>query len=343
MAGPIAGTWNTVGIAATALTSGTTYWIAILAPSGAGILRYRDKGNGGTPTLSANQAAGGTLPTSWVTTQSFSEGPISAYGSDGGAAIGPQISAVQSGGLTASSATVTWTTDVPSTSQVEYGTSPAHGSSTTRDATLVTNHSQTVTGLTSGTLYNFDVVSANASGQSTTSPNFSFGTTGGLPASVGQWGPDMSWPLVAVHTNLLNNGKLLVWDGWQTPTPAQVWDPQSQTFTPVVNQQGLFCSGVVQLSDGRILVAGGHDQSTGFVETGIKSVNIFNPATNTWTQGPDMHFARWYPSATLLPDGRVLVVSGEITPGVWEDTPEVYDPVANTWTLLNCGIHFGCP
>jgi hypothetical protein len=228
--------------------------------------------------------------------------------------------------------TITWTTDTPATSQVKYGTSTAYGSSTTLDSTLVTSHSQSITGLQSGTLYNYQVISSNGAG-TTTSANYTFNTTGTNAA--GQWGAIMSWPLVAVHMNLLPNGKLLLWDAWQTPTPAQVWDPGSQTFTTVNNSSGLFCAGEVQLADGRLLVAGGHDQSTGFTESGIKATNIFDPATNTWTRVADMNFSRWYPSLTLLPDGRVLAISGQSTPGSFVDTPEVYSPATNTWTTLN--------
>src|SRR5258708_31556794 len=46
------------------------------------------------------------------------------------------------------------------------------------------------------------------------------------------------------------------------------------------------------------------------------------------------HNPRWYPTATELGDGRVLVVSGNVTQTTWADTPEIYDPAANTWTLL---------
>src|SRR4030088_2957623 len=36
------------------------------------------------------------------------------------------------------------------------------------------------------------------------------------PASAGQWGGLMSWPLVAVHTSLLHTGQVLTWDAWET-------------------------------------------------------------------------------------------------------------------------------
>ena len=48
-----------------------------------------------------------------------------------------------------------------------------------------------------------------------------------------------------------------------------------------------------------------------------------------------MHLPRWYPSATRLPDGRVLTFSGLIVPGQSADRPEIFDPSTNAWTTLN--------
>lgn len=48
-----------------------------------------------------------------------------------------------------------------------------------------------------------------------------------------------------------------------------------------------------------------------------------------------MWLARRYPTAVTLPDGRVLVVSGEIDcPTCIADIPEVYDPTTNLWIQL---------
>ena len=48
-----------------------------------------------------------------------------------------------------------------------------------------------------------------------------------------------------------------------------------------------------------------------------------------------MHKPRWYPTLTELADGRYVAISGNATDAThWADTPEVYDPATNTWTLL---------
>ena len=90
----------------------------------------------------------------------------------------PTISAVASSGLTTTGATITWTTNEASNSQVEYrvqGTSTY--SATTVNASLVTSHSMTLTGLNAATVYEYHVISDDAAGNTATStPNNTFTT-----------------------------------------------------------------------------------------------------------------------------------------------------------------------
>ena len=62
-------------------------------------------------------------------------------------ATGPVISSVSVSNISASGATINWTTNEATDSQVIYGTTTAYGSSTTLNTTKVTSHSQTLTGL----------------------------------------------------------------------------------------------------------------------------------------------------------------------------------------------------
>lgn len=82
----------------------------------------------------------------------------------------PIISNILASNATASTVNISWLTDEASTSEVEYGTSQSYGS-TTSDATLVTNHSVTLTGLSSSTTYNFRVNSSDSSGNISRSAN----------------------------------------------------------------------------------------------------------------------------------------------------------------------------
>jgi hypothetical protein len=86
-------------------------------------------------------------------------------------------SSISSGSLTTNSAVVTWQTNKPADSQVEYGTTTAYGTLTALDGTLVTSHSQTLTNLQPATTYQFRVRSKDEGGSSLVSANFSFTTT----------------------------------------------------------------------------------------------------------------------------------------------------------------------
>src|SRR5207248_2399434 len=59
----------------------------------------------------------------------------------------PTISNVQAAGITQTVATITWTTNKPADSQVDYGRNTHYGSSSPLDASLVTSHSQQLSGL----------------------------------------------------------------------------------------------------------------------------------------------------------------------------------------------------
>ena len=70
------------------------------------------------------------------------------------------------------------------------------------------------------------------------------------------------------------------------------------------------------LADGRVLVAGGVDSNGGGE---LSTVEIYNPATGSWTPKGTMNRARSWHSATPLPNGRLLLVD-------WGTATELYDP-----------------
>jgi len=88
----------------------------------------------------------------------------------------PVISEVSSDNITQTTATITWTTDVPATSQVEYGLTIAYGSLTALDTALVTSHSVGLSGLTDNTTYHCRVRSKNAAEEETLSEDYTFAT-----------------------------------------------------------------------------------------------------------------------------------------------------------------------
>ena len=71
-------------------------------------------------------------------------------------------------------AKITWTTDVPADSQVEYGLTSGYGTTSPLNTTLVTGHSVNLTGLSRGTRYHYRVYSRNGAGILAVSADFTF-------------------------------------------------------------------------------------------------------------------------------------------------------------------------
>jgi hypothetical protein len=105
---------------------------------------------------------------------------LTSSSSGGGTGSGaPSISSVATNSVKTSSASITWVTDVASTSQVEYGTTTSYGSSTAVNNAIVTSHTQSLSGLASSTLYHYRVHSKSTSGVEGISGDFAFVTSNG--------------------------------------------------------------------------------------------------------------------------------------------------------------------
>jgi Kelch motif/Galactose oxidase, central domain len=92
------------------------------------------------------------------------------------------------------------------------------------------------------------------------------------------------------------------------------------------------------LADGRVLAVGGYTAVPGgFLPT--TTAEIYDPATNAWSETGSMNQARYAHVATLLADGRVLVADGSDVFRV--KTAELYDPATGTWTTTQSMIDVG--
>ncbi|MBI3287898.1 MAG: hypothetical protein HYZ74_00085, partial [Elusimicrobia bacterium] len=148
------------------------------------------------------------------------------------------------------------------------------------------------------------------------------------------------------HTaTLLNDGKVLICGG-QDATGAAI--QACEFYTPTSCTAGSFGSAgtllqarynhtAVLLKDGKVWFAGGFNPSGAISNNYLPTTERYNPSANTYQSASPLIEGRSNHTATLLGDGKVLVVGGYnlrdalANRGILE-TAEIYDPVANTIT-----------
>jgi hypothetical protein len=155
------------------------------------------------------------------------------------------------------------------------------------------------------------------------------------PQAIGTWENGPNLPYFPVHVHLLQNSTVMLWPGDGVSVSGDnplAWNPVSGSVTPL-GRLGFdpFCSGHTFLPDGRLFVAGGHAAAL----VGLRDASIFNPVNNTWARQPPMNLGRWYPTATGLPNGDVLVTSGSVEVSTGSNPlPQVWQAASGTWRDL---------
>lgn len=145
---------------------------------------------------------------------------------------------------------------------------------------------------------------------------------------------------VGVFAALLHTGQVLYYyrpPVGQMGSRAVLLDPVSGALTDVLVPfpRDIFCSGISVMEDGRVLVTGGDYPGRSNGTSGTVNTTLFDPATNTWSEGSDMAYARWYPSTIELGDGTMLEFGGTEEDGVTEAvTVESYNYDNDTWVSL---------
>ncbi|MBS1868281.1 MAG: hypothetical protein JSS99_01310 [Actinobacteria bacterium] len=136
----------------------------------------------------------------------------------------------------------------------------------------------------------------------------------------------------------LHDGRVLL-AGGAPDASGLLYDVGSDRWTPTgALPAGATPSTLVLLPDGRVLGIGGTDPGTG-----TTSAALFDPATSGWTnagpllaqRGPTRSF-----TATLLPDGRVLVAGGELPDRTILSSTEIWSP-GGTPPPPRCTPHHG--
>jgi len=147
---------------------------------------------------------------------------------------------------------------------------------------------------------------------------------------------NMNSPRVQHTATLLASGKVLVIGGANTnPSTGELYDPSTNTFTSVGNVGGEFYSHTATLlcdlshlpcANDKVLIVGGP----------TASAELFDPATSEFTPTANALAQRLAATATLLPNGEVLLAGGtDITSGTALSSAELFDP--STLTFANTG------
>jgi N-acetylneuraminic acid mutarotase len=152
--------------------------------------------------------------------------------------------------------------------------------------------------------------------------------------ATGAWTPANSLIVgVSYHTaTLLPNGKVLVVGTGNYIQPGeQLYDPAIGTWTLASMLTTARNSHTATLlPNGKVLVAGGR----GFAGPGgnaLSSAEVYDPTTGTWTPTASLLNARYSHTATLLPNGKVLVSGGYDATHIDPAGTELYDPTNGTW------------
>jgi N-acetylneuraminic acid mutarotase len=111
----------------------------------------------------------------------------------------------------------------------------------------------------------------------------------------------------------------------------ELYDASSATWVDTGNGAGGGDHTATLLPNGKVLVAGGHFYSSHLGNVYLNSASLYDPATGNWSATGSMTNGRAYHTATLLPNGKVLVAGGH-----YANTPvanaELYDPATGTWS-----------
>ena len=178
------------------------------------------------------------------------------------------------------------------------------------------------------------------------------GVGGAFPANAelydpntGTWGPagSLANPRIFHSATLLSDGRVVVAGGQYPCCIAQqtveIYDPATGQWTagPPLNK-GRDAHSATLLQDGRILVAGGEGACPGgggFICV-LSSAEIYDPGTNKWSVTGPMVLPRLAHTATLPPNGQVLVAGGVGASTLTQYGSarcQVYDPSIGTWSL----------
>jgi WD40 repeat protein len=137
---------------------------------------------------------------------------------------------------------------------------------------------------------------------------------------------------------LLLDGRVLIAGGSGNNT-AELFSPQTGTFSPTgpINVVRVHGHTATLLQDGRVLITGGTDDS--LAANPLASAELYDPKTGRFVPTGSMAYARSGHTATLLPDGRVLIVGDYGTSFGTAIAAELFDPTTGQFVQTGSPVH----
>ncbi|ATB28060.1 kelch repeat-containing protein [Melittangium boletus] len=143
---------------------------------------------------------------------------------------------------------------------------------------------------------------------------------------------------------LLPNGKVLVAGGFTSEfygtalATAELYDPATGTWSytgSLARARGYHT--MTLLPNGKVLVTGGSNVAEANAENPnlLTSAELYDPATGKWTSAGELGTGRAWHTATLLPNGQVLVAGGAGIDVAKSQSAELYNPATGTWTATD--------
>lgn len=162
--------------------------------------------------------------------------------------------------------------------------------------------------------------------------------------AAGTWRPtgSMSAGREFYTATLLPNGQVLAAGGesnFGLQASAELYNAATGTWSSTGSMRDArFEHTATLLPNGKVLVAGGAQPGPNALVI-LASAELYDPLTGTWTPTGSMNTSRAEFTATLLPNGEVLVAGG-FTTSAAPASAELYNPVTGTWTVTGSMIGF---
>ena len=178
--------------------------------------------------------------------------------------------------------------------------------------------------------------------------------------STAQWTQKMDMPTArSDFSTCVVDGKIFViggslqleWDeyGDLSLSTVEMYDPETDTWEGMANMPTVRSNVSVSVVDGKIYAIGGSKTKKYQVPRGfgheseeLPTVEMYDPATDTWTQKADMPTPR--KTKTCVVDGKIYAIGGWSTANEQSqlEIVEVYDPTTDTWTNAQSMNHARC-